>query len=289
LKISNPEQDGTIISTASGLRFGRDATDWKWWHNSVPSKLRSLHDEGFLLVILSNQAGIALKFGTGNMKRLTDLKRKATAVFTQLDLPMAIYAATTHDQYRKPRTGMWARMHQDFELKPDDIDYENSIFVGDAGGRVENGKLKKDFSCSDRNFSHNVGIAFKTPEEFFLREEPRAFLRDFDPAQHLSTLEEHNAANDSAPMFTKTNDLDIVLLCGSPGAGKSTFYWNVLKPLGYERVNQDILKTVRFLSLCEPSLRCKMQCRAWHVSAPAVRPAKLQEPELTQTSSESDV
>lgn len=33
-------------------------------------------------------------------------------------------------------------------------------------------------------------------------------------------------------------------MCGSPGSGKSTFYWTKLEPLGYERVNQDTLKTV---------------------------------------------
>lgn len=30
---------------------------------------------------------------------------------------------------------------------------------------------------------------------------------------------------------------------GSPGAGKSTFYRRNLEPLGFERVNQDTLKT----------------------------------------------
>lgn len=35
------------------------------------------------------------------------------------------------------------------------------------------------------------------------------------------------------------------MFCGSPGAGKSTFYWTHLEPLGYERINQDILKSVR--------------------------------------------
>lgn len=44
--------------------------------------------------------------------------------------------------------------------------------------------------------------------------------------------------------FEKRNPLDLVIFCGSPGAGKSTFYWKYLQPLGYERVNQDILKTV---------------------------------------------
>jgi bifunctional polynucleotide phosphatase/kinase len=44
--------------------------------------------------------------------------------------------------------------------------------------------------------------------------------------------------------FTKAETPEIVLFCGCPGAGKSSFYWRHLQPLGYERVNQDILKTV---------------------------------------------
>jgi bifunctional polynucleotide phosphatase/kinase len=38
----------------------------------------------------------------------------------------------------------------------------------------------------------------------------------------------------------------IILFVGSPGSGKSTFYRQKLQPLGYERINQDTLKTVRF-------------------------------------------
>ena len=39
----------------------------------------------------------------------------------------------------------------------------------------------------DRDFAANVGIPFKTPEEFFLQEKPRAFTRDFDPLNYTST------------------------------------------------------------------------------------------------------
>lgn len=51
-------------------------------------------------------------------------------------------------------------------------------------------------------------------------------------------------------VFTKRHDVDIVVLSGSPGAGKSTFFWTWLAPLGYHRINQDILKTVSSFPCC---------------------------------------
>ena len=265
----------------SALRFARDAADWKWWHGSVPSTLRRLHGEGHLLVVLSNQAGIELHPDVKHSKRLKDFKQRSTAVLTQLDLPMAIYAATAHDKYRKPRTDMWTQMLEDHDLKHEDVDHGNSIFVGDAGGRIQNGKLRKDFSCSDRDFADNVGIRYQSPEEFFLNEEPRPFLRDFDPAQYLTSPKaQQDDGSNKATSYAKINDIDIVLLCGSPGAGKSTFYWNALKPLGYERVNQDILKSVCSDSFCSlvASLRCCVAART--VSANVVTPSLIPQ-ELT--------
>lgn len=173
-------------------------------------------------------------------------------MLTQLDLPTTVYAATGRDNFRKPRTGMWAEICQDYNIPEDEIDIAGSIFVGDAGGRTAQLKnsetgaaaAAKDFSCSDRNFAHNVGIAYQTPEEFFLGEPPREFLRDFDLAAYpYADAEADGTDSNGEVLFEKTNKQDIVIFCGPPGAGKSTFYWRHLKPLGYERVNQDTLKT----------------------------------------------
>ena len=60
----------------------------------------------------------------------------------------------------------------------------------------------------------------------------------------LSLKKSPKLTRDVDPIITKSDVLDIVLLVGSPGAGKSSFYWKHLQPLGYGRVNQDILKTV---------------------------------------------
>ncbi|KAF2117829.1 polynucleotide kinase 3 phosphatase-domain-containing protein [Lophiotrema nucula] len=247
-KIAAFDFDSTLITSASGKRFGRDAADWKWWHRSVPGALRSLHEEGYLVAVVSNQGGISLepdpKTVKSDQKRLADFKGKVSAVLKQLDLPISVYAATGRDLYRKPRSGMWQELLEDYDLdSAGAVDLENSFFVGDAGGReAVAGGASKDHSCVDRDFAANVGIPFRTPEEHFLHEHPRPFVREFDPAFHLVK----GAVKSTAAFpttFSKTNPIDIVLFCGSPGAGKSSFYWKHLQPLGYGRVNQDILKT----------------------------------------------
>lgn len=105
---------------------------------------------------MSNQGGISLKPNPktvkSDQKRLADFKAKVAAVLAQLDLPISVYAATGRDQYRKPRTGMWHELLEDYDIEAADaVDLENSFFVGDAGGReAVKGGASKDFSCSDR-------------------------------------------------------------------------------------------------------------------------------------------
>ncbi|CBX91860.1 hypothetical protein LEMA_P045660.1 [Plenodomus lingam JN3] len=245
-RIAGFDLDSTLITSASGKTFGRDASDWKWWHGSVPARLKELHQDGYLLAIISNQGGISLrpdpKTVKSDQKRLAEFKAKVSAVFKQLDLPITLYAATSRDQYRKPRTGIWQEIVEEFDLdSADSLDLEHSVFVGDAGGReAVAGGVSKDHSCVDRDFAANVGLSFYTPEEFFLHEDRRPFVRSFDPVEYLKERAEKPT---SALIFSKTESPEVVLFCGSPGAGKSSFYWKHLQPLNYGRVNQDILKT----------------------------------------------
>ncbi|KAK1765385.1 polynucleotide kinase 3 phosphatase [Phialemonium atrogriseum] len=252
-KIAAFDLDSTLITTASGKKHSDDATDWKWWDRCVPMRLKQLFEEGYRVVIFTNQGGLTLhpdpkSKAPKNLgkNRVASFRQKCSSVLAQLDLPLTLYAATAKDIYRKPRTGMWKEMCDDYDLREEDIDLENSIFVGDAGGRMAQLKgaaaVPKDFSCSDRNLAHNVGIEFQTPEEFFLGEQPREFARDFDLV-NFPFAGEGEGEGEDVVKFEKKNDTEIVLFCGPPGAGKSTFYWEHLKPLGYERVNQDTLKS----------------------------------------------
>lgn len=137
---------------------------------------------------------------------------------------------------------MWHEMIKDFHLDPPgSVDLGQSVFIGDAGGRVAvDGAAGKDHSCVDRDFAANVGIVFHTPEEFFLQEQPRPFMRNFDPSQYIKEQAQGPAPSVS---FHRPERPEIILFCGSPGAGKSSFYWKHLQPLAYKRVNQDTLKT----------------------------------------------
>ena len=106
--------------------------------------------------MLSNQGGISLKPDPkklkSDQKRLADFKGKVSAVLNQLELPISVYAATGHDQYRKPRVGMWQELLEDHDLEAAEaVDLENSFFVGDAAGReAAHGGNSKDHSCVDR-------------------------------------------------------------------------------------------------------------------------------------------
>lgn len=129
----------------------------------MPGELRELDQKGYQLVVLSNQNGISLSPSSQSAKvdakRVAEFKTKVSAVFNQLDLAISVYAATEKDHYRKPRTGMWSEMLEDYDLDAEEgPNLGESHFVGDAGGRVwegvQNRKSSEDFSCSDR-YDHN--------------------------------------------------------------------------------------------------------------------------------------
>lgn len=245
VKVAAFDLDDTIIAP-SGVsnKWVRSETSWKWGDPSVPGRLKELYAQGYLVVFLSNQATISLKDDPKKLQKdklsLTNFKKQVTSIFRQLDLPISIYAATLHDNYRKPRTGMWEEMKKDHDLQGDNIDMENSFYIGDAAGRDKTEKRKQDHANSDRELAANIGIKFQTPEEFFLGSEAEPYFHKFEPIKFLA--ESAKIVRESAE-FKKMNAQDLVIFCGCPGAGKSSFYWNVLEPQGYERVNQDQLKS----------------------------------------------
>ena len=246
-KIAAFDLDDTLICANAGSKWNRSATSWKWWNTSIPSRLRDLYKDGYLVVIISNQGNISLKDNPKTLKNdplsLSKFKDQLASVMRHLDIPISVYGATMPDHFRKPRVGMWHEILADHDLSSDDgVDMQKSFYVGDAAGRAKTSKRNKDHACSDRDFASNVGISFRTPEEYFSDESPEQFERAFEPQVYLNSVLEATS-NEKADQYSKRKPQELIIFCGSPGAGKSTFYWKNLEPLAFQRVNQDILKT----------------------------------------------
>lgn len=214
-KIAAFDLDGTIISTSSGKVFPVDKNDWKILLAEVPGKLKSLHHDGFKIVIITNQAGIS----RGKLK-VDDFIDKAHRISARLGVPLQLLCSTAESGFfRKPRPGIWYWLQQ-MGNSNIPINNELSFYCGDAAGRDQNWmeKRKKDFSCSDRLFALNVGIKFFTPEELFLKQKPtkKYTLPEFNPRQELKK----NLIETKGESFFSEKQ-EMVLLVGIQGSGKS--------------------------------------------------------------------
>ncbi len=80
-------------------------------------------------------------------------------------VPIRILAGLSKvDIYRKPNIGMFQVVMELYRSKGLEIDLDNSVFVGDAAGRLARGARRKDHADTDHKFALNVGLRFLTPE-----------------------------------------------------------------------------------------------------------------------------
>ncbi|CAH1128271.1 unnamed protein product [Ceutorhynchus assimilis] len=230
-KIAAFDIDGTIIKTKSGARFSKDHNDWMWNISDIPKHLKQLLEDGFKLAFFTNQSGVGQ-----DAAKIKNFRTKIENIVNKLELPVQVFVALGKKIYRKPKMGMWDLL----ETKKNnnvEIDRNQSFYVGDAAGRQKNWapKKNKDHSCADRLFALNLGLKFYTPEEYFLKQKPVPFkMPDFDPRQDISLQQYPDISCDK---------LNVIVMVGGPGSGKSHFVKEVLVPKGYVQVSRDKLGT----------------------------------------------
>jgi bifunctional polynucleotide phosphatase/kinase len=228
-KILALDLDGTLIETKSEESFPIDGDDWKFiYSNKLQERLNEYHNMGYKIVIISNQSGMS-----NGKQDVGEWQKKLDNIVNSLKLPILVMASKEKDYFRKPSVGMWKLMIEKFNsIQPD---LSKCIYVGDAAGREKTHLRKKDHSDSDYKFALNCGIAFKTPEEFFINQKEKIPKLDFNPKKY--TGEEYKAAE-----FI-SDKKEIIVFVGSPGSGKTSFFKKYLEPNGYIHINQDKLKT----------------------------------------------
>ncbi|ELR24286.1 DNA 3'phosphatase [Acanthamoeba castellanii str. Neff] len=241
-KIASFDMDDTLITPKSGRAFATGRNDWRWWNPSVPQRLTELHQQGYKLVIFTNQAGIA----KGNA-RACDIQGKIQDLAAELGLPLQAFVATSEDKWRKPSTVMW-----DYFIKHHNgnvaVDNQQSFYCGDAAGRIKawdgNPHTAKDHSCSDRKFARNVALPFQIPETCFLGQ-PDTQHFDWGSIEPTTAMQSAGAKAYEGNLTASSQEM--VICVGTAPAqeqsGKSTFTKRNLVPQGYVHINQDTLHT----------------------------------------------
>lgn len=141
-KIAAFDYDWTLVSPKEGKTFPTRIEDWEWLYPSIPEKIKNYYEDGFMIVLFTNQSK-AWKH------------EQIQLVANTLDIPMFIVVATEKADY-KPNPALFHRFMGEHK-----INKEKSFFIGDALGR------KADFSDSDKVFAENIGIPCYSPEQVF--------------------------------------------------------------------------------------------------------------------------
>lgn len=245
-KVAAFDLDGTVIKSNHKNRSKEAALHWEWWRANVPVKLEELHQEGYSIILVSNQA---LK-----QQHLEDWKKKIPLISAALPrVPFRIFAASTRDGFRKPMPGMWDELERIFAEDGVRIDNNTSFFVGDAAGRTN------DFASTDRKWAINIGIPFYTPEEYFLQLPSAPCIL---PGFHVSSLPKLPLLDPPAAQIIPDDaGTELVIFSGFPCLGKSTFFRRHFAPARYTHINQDTLGSrSKCMKAAEVALKAGTSC-----------------------------
>lgn len=163
-KIAAFDFDGCLVNT-SVKRIGADA--WSLMYPTIPEKLHGLYSSGYKLVIFTNESNIE-RWKNKRQQAVDSKLGRLENFINHVKVPIQVFIACglgknkdqTEDPFRKPKPGMWRLLEEHFNSGIA-IDMDQSFYVGDAAGRVN------DHSDADIKFAQAIGLKFHVPEEFF--------------------------------------------------------------------------------------------------------------------------
>lgn len=216
--------DNTLLRWASHVRFP-SAVEHYELPSVVVERLRALHAQGHQLCVFSNQGGIKTAFAGKTAARVKDVIARLATALSPAPLVMLAATGKKGSRYRKPDGGMFEYVERAC-LGGRPVDKARSFYVGDAAGRAG------DFDSVDKEFASKAGLRFETPESFFggfgaAAESVGGGWGAFSAeggapssalagdAGELWRVAELRAGHAAGPI--------VLLLCGAPGSGKSTF------------------------------------------------------------------
>ncbi|PKL45994.1 MAG: hypothetical protein CVV42_18015 [Candidatus Riflebacteria bacterium HGW-Riflebacteria-2] len=169
------DADNTLRETHSKKRSPHGRHDVLIFRQAA-DKLRALSDAGWLLAIVSNQAGISL--GHIAAAEVEEAMQETIRQFAELGAVFGYYDyAEKYDENRKPACEMAWRLERKLHQHKRRIDWQQSFMVGDAAWKKArdlqpDGSPGEDHSAADRMFAENIalkhpGFGFFHPRDFF--------------------------------------------------------------------------------------------------------------------------
>jgi DNA 3'-phosphatase len=219
IKVIFADLDHTLITPKGKHVFPKSLDDWKWKNEAVVPKLKDMYNNGFEIVIVSNQ-----KKMSGD-----EVKTKATMIYEDLKIPFVFISGHSDMYYRKPQLGLWEVLIEYIFKDIKYIDIPSSVFIGD--------------SEADLYFARNTKVQFIHTDAFFLGIENKDFAK-IESAEHLMTKWVSNEVYEIPPQSSSQKHL--VIMVGSPASGKS-YYSQKLEKTGFLRINKDTMKTDKMI------------------------------------------
>lgn len=138
--------DWTLIKPLSDSTFPKDASDWQWLRQSVPEILNFYDEQGYIVILWTNQSK------TWKITMINDM-------LTYLDFEPELVICTHKSNYKPDVEYFWESISTD--CRTINLDLDESFMVGDALGR------DGDHSSCDLDGATNLGIDCYAPEDIF--------------------------------------------------------------------------------------------------------------------------
>lgn len=169
------DADNTLRKTRSGKPSPHGRHDVIVFKETF-KRISELQAQGYLLAIVSNQAGIEL--GMISDHEVEEAIQETLRIFAENGIFFNYYDyADQRDNNRKPDTEMAWRLERKLHLAGLKINWQTSFMVGDAAWKKghdnqPDGTPGHDHANSDRRFAENIalkhpGFGFFHPRHFF--------------------------------------------------------------------------------------------------------------------------
>ncbi len=226
-KVAALDLDGTLVVwTITSGGWPSSLQHYELWNATLPHKLRQLYDDGYRLLLVSNQAAIQ-KAHQGKKAQL--VQNVINWIAQLIDRPVTAILSTQSSKkegsFHKPCPKLW---HVAQQQLGEEWNLEQSFFVGDSADPEDSQ------GGVDAKFAKNVGELYGQPLKFYT---PDQYFGPSDRQRRQIYHQLHQQEQNQECWIPPATTLKaraallggywqgpiLLILCGVQGSGKSTF------------------------------------------------------------------